>query len=55
MFPEVKDRITYDGFQKMLWGYTYPDLPLYKKKEKKWINVEACNDYPLWEVEYSYY
>ena len=47
MFPEVKDRITYDGFQKMLWGYTYPDLPLYKKKEKKWINVEACNDYPL--------
>lgn len=47
MFPEVKDKITFDGFQKMLWGHTYPNLPLYKKKENKWINVEACNDYPL--------
>lgn len=47
MFPEVEGRVSYDAFQKMLWGYTYPNLPLYKKKEKKWINIEACNDYPL--------
>lgn len=51
MYPEVSNRISFDGFQKILWGYTYSNLPIYKKKEKKWINVEACNDYPLLEAE----
>lgn len=32
-----KDRINFDSFQKMLWGFTYKDVDLYKKKERRWI------------------
>lgn len=39
MYEEYKDRISYQAFQQMLWGRTYKHLPIYKKKEKKWINI----------------
>lgn len=38
IYTSFQDRISYDSFQKMLWGKTYKNLPIYKKKEKKWIN-----------------
>ena len=34
-----KDRISFQGFQQMLWGRSYSNLPIYKKKEKQWINI----------------
>lgn len=39
IYEEYKDRISFQGFQEILWGKRYKDLPLYKKKEKKWINI----------------
>ena len=39
IYEDYKDRVTYQTFQAMLWGRTYSNLPIYKKKEKKWINI----------------
>ena len=38
IYKDYQDRITYQTFQQILWGRTYTTLPIYKKKEKKWIN-----------------
>lgn len=38
IYQDYSDRCTYQSFQSILWGRTYKDLPIYKKKEKKWIN-----------------
>lgn len=39
IYEEYKTRISYQAFQAMLWGRSYKNLPIYKKKEKKWINI----------------
>lgn len=39
IYEDYKDRVKYQTFQAMLWGRTYKTLPIYKKKEKKWINI----------------
>lgn len=39
IYEDYKDRIQYQTFQAILWGRSYSHLPIYKKKEKKWINV----------------
>jgi hypothetical protein len=39
IYEDYKDKLKYQTFQDMLWGRTYKNLPIYKKKEKKWINV----------------
>ena len=39
IYEDYKDRVTYQTFQAMLWGRSYKTLPIYKKKEKKWINI----------------
>ena len=39
IYEDYKDRVSYQAFQAMLWGRSYKDLPIYKKKEKKWINI----------------
>ncbi len=39
IYEDYKDRVTYPTFQAILWGRTYTTLPIYKKKEKKWINI----------------
>jgi len=39
IYVDYKDRISYQAFQAMLWGRSYKNLPIYKKKEKKWINI----------------
>ena len=39
IYEDFKDRLKYPTFQAMLWGRTYKNLPIYKKKEKKWINL----------------
>lgn len=51
IYQDYKDRLQYQTFAQMLWGRTYKNVPIYKKKEQKWINNEACNDYPP-EEEY---
>jgi len=39
IYKDVSDKISYQGLQEILWGRRYTDLPIYKKKEKKWINI----------------
>ena len=38
IFESVKDRCNYQTLQQILWGRTYKDLPIYKKRTKEWIN-----------------
>lgn len=38
IYKDYEDRCSYNTLQQILWGRTYKDLPIYKKKEKKWIN-----------------
>lgn len=39
IYENCKDRISYQALQEILWGKRYKNLPIYKKKEKKWINI----------------
>ncbi len=39
IYEDYKDRVSYQTFQAMLWGRSYSTLPIYRKKEKKWINI----------------
>lgn len=39
IYEDYKDRIAFQSFQMILWGRYYNDLPIYKKKEKRWINI----------------
>lgn len=38
IYKDYKNRCSYSTLQQILWGRTYKHLPIYKKKEKKWIN-----------------
>lgn len=38
IFQEVKNKCSFQTLQQLLWGKTYTMLPIYKKKEKQWIN-----------------
>ena len=38
IYKDYENRCSYNTFQQILWGRTYKHLPIYKKKEKKWIN-----------------
>lgn len=39
IYKDYKGRVKYQTFQAMLWGRSYKNLPIYKKREKKWINI----------------
>lgn len=38
IYNDYKDRCSYQTLQQILWGRTYKDLPIYKKKQKTWVN-----------------
>ena len=38
IYEDYKDRVTFQSFQMILQGRYYNNLPIYKKKEKRWIN-----------------
>lgn len=39
IYKDYENIVTYQTFQAILWGRAYKTLPIYKKKEKKWINI----------------
>ena len=39
IYQDYNGRVSYQTFQALLWGRSYKNLPIYKKKEKKWINI----------------
>ena len=38
IYNDFKDRCSYQTLQQILWGRTYKNLPIYKKKQKIWVN-----------------
>ena len=38
IYKDYQDRCSYQTLQQILWGRTYKDLPVYKKKQKVWVN-----------------
>lgn len=38
IYEDYKNRASFQTFQMILWGRYYTNLPIYKKKEKRWIN-----------------
>ena len=38
IYQDYKDKCSYNTLQQILWGRTYKDLPIYKKKTKTWVN-----------------
>lgn len=38
IYEDYKDSYSYSGFEKILLGSTYQNIPVYKKSQKKWIN-----------------
>lgn len=38
IYEDYKDRISFSGFQEILWGRRYKNLPVYSKRKKEWIN-----------------
>ena len=38
IYISVQDRCNFNTLQQILWGRTYKQLPIYKKKTKEWIN-----------------
>ena len=38
IYEDVKNRCSYQTLQAILWGRSYKDLPIYRKKQKEWIN-----------------
>lgn len=38
IYEDYKERCGFQTLQQILWGRSYKDLPIYSKKEKKWID-----------------
>lgn len=39
IYKDYSNKISFQTLQALLWGRSYSNLPIYKKKEKKWINI----------------
>ncbi len=39
IYQDYQDKCNYITLQQILWGRTYKDLPIYKKKTKTWVNI----------------
>lgn len=46
IYKDYKDRVSFQTLQQILWGRYYSHLPIYKKKEKIWINNEPVSTIP---------
>ena len=46
IYQDYKDRVSFQTLQQILWGRYYSHLPIYKKKEKQWINNGPVSTIP---------
>lgn len=46
LYEKYKDRCSFSGLKKIVYGVNHKHLPVYKKKEKQWILNGTCIDYP---------
>lgn len=45
IWQDYKDLYTLGSFKQLLQGVKYSHLPIYKKQQKKWINIEGYNEF----------
>lgn len=38
IYKDYQGKISYQAFQQILWGRYYSSVPVYRKKERKWID-----------------
>lgn len=43
IYEDYKNKISFQALQQILWGRHYSHLPIYKKKEHRWINDESVS------------
>lgn len=49
IYKENKGILCYSSFKKMIYGITWKNIPVYKKRIKKWYLNGTCIDYPRLE------
>ena len=49
-----QDRISFSALKKIIYGASFTHLPVYKKRDKKWILNGTCIDYPRLEEYLNY-
>ena len=47
IYELYSDRVSFSTMKKIVYGQQFKHLPIYKKREKKWILNQSCIDYPL--------
>lgn len=47
IYKLYSDRVSFSTMKKIVYGQQFKHLPIYKKREKKWILNQSCIDYPL--------
>lgn len=45
IWQDYKNLYTLGSFKQLLQGIKYSHLPIYKKQQKKWINIEGYNEF----------
>lgn len=53
IYKKYKSKISKSGFKKVLYGSSFSNLPIYKKREKQWYLNGVCIDYPRLEEQGS--
>ena len=38
IYSTINEKCSLNALQQMLWGHTYKEVPIYNKKQQKWIN-----------------
>lgn len=51
IYKKYKNKISKSGFKKVLYGSSFSNLPIYKKREKQWYLNGICIDYPRLEEQ----
>lgn len=46
LYQEYKEKYSFSGLKKIVYGVNHKHLPIYKKKEQKWYLNGSCIDYP---------
>lgn len=46
IYIDYSNKISFQTLQQILWGRYYTHLPIYKKKQRRWINNEAVSTIP---------
>lgn len=46
IYEDYKNRVSFHELKKIVYGVQFTHLPIYKKRQKKWLLKGTCIDYP---------